>query len=49
MTCFQKEPRAFNADAMDALREAIDEKSYDPKDPVYVNKVQILLGNLVTL
>lgn len=49
VTCFQKEPRAFNADAMDALREAIDEKSYDPKDPVYVNKVQILLGNLVTL
>lgn len=49
VSCYQKEPRAFNDEAMESLSKIINENDYDPKDPVYLNKVQILLGNLVTL
>lgn len=46
---YRAEPKAFNPDAFDGLKDAIRESEYDTEDPVYVNKVQVLLGSLVTV
>ena len=49
MRCCEVEPRAFDAEVLASLKELLVEDLYDTKDPVYVNKVLILLGKLVTL
>lgn len=49
MRCFKEEPRAFDAESIEALKYLLKEDDYNPKDPVYVNKVLYLLGNVVTL
>lgn len=49
LKCYDFEPRAFSGDALEDLKKLITEQEYDPRDPVYVNKVLLLLGKVVIL